>query len=154
MKPDAPAKVRIPESIEYIFPILEYLLYQSIPIFIPILAVPGQEPGYSRPPPHPPLAQSFSKKLKISMRLTDDGSKLLKTAQYCAKMRKIGRKWQKKAQKCLFRRPNKSTFIPILAVHVFNTTILILAEIQFNTLWDPYQAWSGGRLMRPRYRPC
>ena len=128
----------------------QYLLYQSIPIFIPILAVPGQEPGYSRPPPHHPRAEMLSKKLKVSINLTEYFSNLLKTAQNCAKLRKNGRKWRKKLKKCRFFRPNKSTFIPILAVHVFNTTIPILAETQFNTYRYPYSQCGQERLRRTR----
>ena len=124
----------------------QYLLYQSIPIFIPILAVPGQEPGYSRPPPHPPRPETFSKKLKISIHLTDDCSKI---GQNCSKLLKIARNLRKNAHKCAKlvengKKNSKSTcFAGPINQHLFQYLLFMFSIPQYQYLLRSNSILSG-----------
>ena len=124
----------------------QYLLYQSIPIFIPILAVPGQEPGYSRPPPHPPRPETFSKKLKISIHLTDDCSKI---GQNCSKLLKIARNLRKNAHKCAKlvengKKSSKSTcFAGPINQHLFQYLLFMFSIPQYQYLLRSNSILSG-----------
>ena len=132
------ADLRTPISIEGIGPILavtinsqylfQYLLFRDKnPVTQGCLSIPlGGE------------------KSQITQNINGFDRYLLKTAKNCAKLLQGAQNWSKmvkiakKAQKCLLPRPNTSTFIPILAVRVLNTTIPILAETPFNTYRCPY----------------